>query len=78
MSLKVLYFGMIAEVTGHHQEEIHGTYTIADLQKKLVEKYPKLDNISYKIAVNQNIANRQDIELKTEDEVALLPPFSGG
>lgn len=77
--LTIKYFGVVAEVTDKaeevisiHEEEI----SIGDLVKKCLNKYPGLDNVSFKVAHNQKISDSGMV--RAADEIALLPPFSGG
>ncbi|WP_298312745.1 MoaD/ThiS family protein [uncultured Aquimarina sp.] len=79
MELKVLYFGMIAEATGCKEEIIllrSGT-TIDQLENLLKDKYESLQHLSFKVAVDKEIT-ANDTLLNPNNEIALLPPFSGG
>lgn len=79
MELKVLYFGMIAEATGCKEEIIllrSGT-TIDQLENLLKDKYENLQHLSFKVAVDKEITVN-DTLLNPNNEIALLPPFSGG
>ncbi|MHA7059819.1 MoaD/ThiS family protein [Aquimarina sp. M1] len=79
MKLKVLYFGMIAETTNCKEE----TITLApgsnvdQLETLLKNRYKNLQNLSFKVAINQEILANETI-LSPNCEIALLPPFSGG
>jgi molybdopterin synthase sulfur carrier subunit len=77
MRLNIKYFGLLAEVTGHHEEvlDFSGT-TILELLDHLHEKYPRLTNKDFQVAQNHEIVTRET--LLSETEIALLPPFSGG
>jgi len=78
MTLIVKYFGMTAEASGKGEEELLEHYsTIRELKEALLVMYPKLKNINFKIAANQTLVNN-DFDLIGNEEVALLPPFSGG
>ncbi len=48
------------------------------LQELLIINYPDLKGLDFKVAVNHQIINDENYILKEEDQVALLPPFSGG
>lgn len=50
---------------------------VARLKQTLEELYPRLRQISYQIAVNQQLALPDDA-LPQHATIALLPPFSGG
>lgn len=75
--LKLKYFGMIAEATGKVEEDFSCVKNLSDLTIKLELKYPKLKELNYKFAVNQSLVPN-DIIIKDNDEIALLPPFAGG
>jgi len=53
--------------------------TVGDLKKKIMELYPALSStkIPFMIAVNHKVADDVTI-ISHLDEVALLPPVSGG
>ncbi|XOV92794.1 MAG: MoaD/ThiS family protein [Bacteroidota bacterium] len=74
----IKYFGVVAEVTGRLQEEteLKEITSVQDALNACLEKYPELKTVSFKIAHNQKITESGTIEPK--DEIAFLPPFSGG
>ena len=78
MILQLKYFGMIAEAVEKEDEffELSGS-TIKELDVALKNCYSNIENLNYSFAVNQTMVN-EDILLKENDEVALLPPFAGG
>jgi molybdopterin synthase sulfur carrier subunit len=79
MQLKIKAFGVTKEILGGKEIdfEIEGQ-TVAQLRKKLLSQYPALSGLkSIMIAVNNNYAE-DDIILQATDEVALIPPVSGG
>jgi molybdopterin synthase sulfur carrier subunit len=78
MSSKLIYFGMIAEVLGktHEVMPVSGL-TILQLKEKLEETYPVLVEKNYQFAVNQELVDANH-KLQGTEEIALLPPFSGG
>ena len=77
MKINIKYFGQIAEVTNRDSEIIEvSAKTISELTDWIYVKYPDLKNKDFKIAQNQELVS---IETKiTGNEIALLPPFSGG
>lgn len=78
MLIKLLYFAQISEKVGKSSEEIEFSgYNTEDLMKQLYVTYPKLEGLTFKIAVDQVLIN-ENTDLKNGDEVALLPPFAGG
>ncbi|WP_031530587.1 MoaD/ThiS family protein [Dyadobacter crusticola] len=79
MSLHVLYFGMLAEVTGLAEENWidNGQLTVGDFRAQVTQRYPALQGKKFKIAVNQRIL--EDLaDIAPQSEIALLPPFAGG
>lgn len=77
----VLFFASAKEITGINRTkvEMDENSSTDDLIVKLVDMFPgldvKRDRIS--IAVNQTYC-KEAVTLKNGDEVALLPPISGG
>jgi molybdopterin converting factor small subunit len=59
---------------------IHDTsISLKKLRKYLEELYPSLglNEINFVFAVNKVICN-EDINVKSSDEIAIIPPISGG
>ena len=80
MKITLKYFGVIAEIMGSEIEVLNiksQSMTIMDLNELIVEKNNLLKDQQYKFAVNQTMID-ENIALKENDEIALLPPFSGG
>lgn len=77
MNITIKYFGLIAEVTHCPEENINFSGNeVSELLDVLHSKYPDLKNKDFKIAQNQELVS---IDTKiTGQEIALLPPFSGG
>ena len=77
MNINIKYFGLIAEVTHCPEETVNFSgNAVSDLLDVLYSKYPDLKNKDFKIAQNQELISI-DTEI-TGQEIALLPPFSGG
>jgi molybdopterin converting factor subunit 1 len=79
MQIRVLYFGVLKDVMGHGDAlmdvaDSASVATLLELHRKL-----RADSVwdSIAVAVNQEYARATDV-LKDGDEVALLPPVSGG
>ena len=79
MKTNVQYFGMIAERLGISSEGItlNNSDKAENLRSYFEEIYPTLKNMSYKIAVNNELTDYLDPKFSTAD-IALLPPFAGG
>ena len=84
ITLKVKSFAILREIMGREQiilqlpRKDEGT-TVADLRVTILELYPAISaqRIVMAIAVNSKIANDKSI-INDFDEIALLPPISGG
>jgi molybdopterin converting factor small subunit len=65
--------------------------SITDIKERILQVYPQMKSIPFVLAVNYkivtekqkrcdhvNTANMYDLEITAQDEIALLPPISGG
>jgi molybdopterin converting factor subunit 1 len=81
MTIKVLFFGLTRDLTGLGEErvELRDGERLDDLWQRYANRFPKLAEMSQVLvtAVNQEIATRSRA-LEDGDEVAFLPPVSGG
>lgn len=74
----IRYFGMLAERIGLDEETVAlAGSTVAALRAELHERHPVLIGLSFRIAVDHELAADQAI-VPIGAEVALLPPFAGG
>ncbi|MCL7762273.1 molybdopterin converting factor subunit 1 [Polaribacter sp. Z014] len=80
MKIQVLFFGITTDLveTSALNLELPKIETVQGFKNFLKEKYPQLKNIdSYAIAVNESYA-ADELVLKEDDVVAVIPPVSGG
>jgi molybdopterin converting factor subunit 1 len=80
MEITVLAFGIAKDIFGAPSVTIDlpGTAQIADLKALFEEKYPKLKQLaSYMVAVNNEYAE-DALSITDRDEIAIIPPVSGG
>ena len=77
MGLKILAFGMVADVAGKSEWHIDLLSDTDSLEQQLLEQFPGLRPVSFAVAVNKKIIRSNHV-LKEGDTIALLPPFSGG
>ena len=77
MKVKVLLFGIFSEKFESSSQYFEDITSTNDLLSKMHGMYPTLKDMSYTIAVNQHIINK-NTKLDDGDEVALMPPFAGG
>lgn len=79
MTTNVVYYGMISERLQCSSEKLalDTTNETLELRDLLEDIHPTLKELSYQIAVNQELT--ETISPGTEvNEIALLPPFAGG
>jgi molybdopterin converting factor subunit 1 len=79
MQVRVLYFGVLREVLCAQSEplEVAEKTTVAHMLNVYKERMPAFGWDAIAVAVNQEYAKTSDV-LHDGDEVALLPPVSGG
>jgi len=77
MQVQVMIFGQLTDITGKSElmlYDIPDTDTLIATMKSL---YPALANTKFAIALNKKVI-RENTVLEGDNNIALLPPFSGG
>lgn len=80
MYIEVLGFGIAKDIFEGKTTSVSvgEIVTVKALRQELENKYPKLKELaSYMVAVNDEYAE-DELLIKTTDEVAVIPPVSGG
>jgi molybdopterin synthase sulfur carrier subunit len=77
MVINVKYFGMVADAVGQGHEEIVLPSSDLDLRRFFEARYPLLQAMTWKLAVDQELIEGI-VRLQAGAEVVLLPPFAGG
>jgi len=81
MKVEVLFFGITHDLTGFDREQMDmgEGESLDSLWRRYESRFPRLRDIagSLVVVVNQEIADRSRV-LRDGDEVAFLPPVSGG
>ncbi len=80
MKIKILAFGVAKDILGGTSVnlELINDATVYNLQYLLEQQYPRLKQLSsYMVAVNNEYALPGD-SLHERDEIAIIPPVSGG
>jgi molybdopterin converting factor subunit 1 len=80
MRIQVLFFGIAAEIAeiSSLDLDVIEALTVASFKNLLKKKYTQLKHLnSYAIAVNESYA-ADELVLKENDTIAIIPPVSGG
>ncbi|MFS4492361.1 MoaD/ThiS family protein [Maribacter sp. 2308TA10-17] len=80
--MEVLLFGIARDIVGNSQLEFSETdkipTSVSELKQIISETYPEFSKLSsLAIAVNSEYA-ADDVSLNRNDEIAIIPPVSGG
>jgi molybdopterin synthase catalytic subunit len=81
MRVRVLFFGQLKDIVGIAQEdaELSADTRVQDLFERYGQRFPKLAEFRPSVAVSVNQEySRWEAPLFAGDEVAFLPPVSGG
>jgi molybdopterin synthase sulfur carrier subunit len=80
LKITILSFGITKDILGSRfsEWELERGSTVSNLQDRLRQQFPALHDLAaIRIAVNGEYA-AADLQLADNDEVALIPPVSGG
>ena len=80
MKIQLLFFGITTDLVGENSMsfEVPENCCIQDLKTELISQFSSLKNINdFAIAVNEEYATNE-LQLKSGDVVAIIPPVSGG
>lgn len=75
MEIKV--FGQLIDVFGAENISTETSENVEELKDDLVKRFPALAEKTFVVAVNRKVVH-ENISLTDKEEIALLPPFSGG
>jgi molybdopterin converting factor small subunit len=77
MEIKVLFFGVLAEVAMINCKHYSGVTSFSDLKGRIEDEFPEIIHYNFRYSLN-NVLVDNDPVLNDGDEVALMPPFAGG
>ncbi|HVQ25647.1 MAG TPA: MoaD/ThiS family protein [Planctomycetota bacterium] len=78
--MRVLLFAGLAEALGRRElpwPDVPLPGNVRELEAVLRAHEPRLAEARFRVAVNQRYAGSDDV-VRAEDEIALIPPVSGG
>ncbi len=77
MSIRVILFGQIADITGSSSIVLENVADMNELKRQMHTRYPALATMKYTVAVDKKVVT-ENVALSNNNTIALLPPFSGG
>jgi molybdopterin synthase sulfur carrier subunit len=77
MEVKVLFFGVLAEISGTGIKHYKDVKSISELKLRIYDDFPEIAHYNFRISINSEITDA-DLFLKSGDEIAFMPPFAGG
>jgi molybdopterin converting factor small subunit len=81
MKIDILAFGVAKDIFQNDfvSAELKDGSMLLDLRSWIEEKYPALKRLgSYMIAVNKEYIRDDSLKIFASDEIAIIPPVSGG
>ncbi len=80
MKIDILLFGITRDIIGSSKlnYEIPENTEVQTLLENLKSTYPKLQDLTSVLVAVNNEYSRENQVLKAKDEIALIPPVSGG
>ncbi|MHA4895319.1 MoaD/ThiS family protein [Pedobacter sp. PWIIR3] len=77
MEIEIISFGKIAEFIESQKIMVEGVSDTDTFHSYLQEKFPKLKQVKYKLALNNRLV-QQNTNFGEQPVIAIMPPFSGG
>jgi len=79
--MNVLFFGITKDIVGSSEINFSDEFkpiNVAELKKQLIDSYPEFSKLnSLAVAVNSEYAD-DNVILIGNEEIAIIPPVSGG
>ncbi|WP_423998667.1 MoaD/ThiS family protein [Maribacter sp. IgM3_T14_3] len=79
--MNVLFFGITKDIVGSSEVSFSDEFkpvNVAELKKQLIKSYPEFSKLnSLAVAVNSEYAD-DNVLLNGNEEIAIIPPVSGG
>jgi len=80
MEIRLMSYGGLKDITGSDALGFaipQQAVSVTELKELLLARYPALEGKTFRIAVNERFVEGES-EVGSGDNVALMPPFSGG
>jgi molybdopterin converting factor small subunit len=76
MAIKIQLYGQMKQITGESELTTDAIDTDG-MMKEMMARFPLLEKLTCLIAVDRNVVQTNTV-IKAGQELALLPPYSGG
>ena len=77
MSIEILFFGQLTDITACSSIVMENPGSIGQLKNTILQKFPELNHSKFTIALNNKMV-QDDSAILDNSKIALMPPFSGG
>jgi molybdopterin synthase sulfur carrier subunit len=77
MTIRVLFFGVLAEVAQTGFMRYSNVHSFDDLRLRIEDDFPEMAHYNYVISINNELVNDNPV-INDGDEIAFMPPFAGG
>jgi molybdopterin synthase sulfur carrier subunit len=77
MTIEVMFFGQLTDITGSSKISVEDVADTDSLQQKLFQQYPSLSAAKFRVAVDNKIIS-DNTSIGQGSKLAFMPPFSGG
>lgn len=77
MQIELISFGKISEIISNQSVDVKGVTSTDELKAFLEKTFPELAVVKYKLALNKTLV-QNNTNIKEQDVIAIMPPFSGG
>ncbi|MEP2771024.1 MAG: MoaD/ThiS family protein [Fulvivirga sp.] len=80
MTIDILLFGITKDIIGSERYalELEGDVTVARLKEALTSEFPQLTKLKSLLVAVNNKYGQPETNISSKDEIALIPPVSGG
>lgn len=82
VEIEVIFFAKARELVGRSSAKlnIQQQTTVQQIKYKLIQTFPNLEQLgdAYMLALNEAYLESEEVILSQNDELALIPPISGG
>lgn len=76
-NVNVTFYGVLAELAQKPSISLHGVSNTDELKQQLLQQYPDMAKHNFIVAVNNQLINK-NTSITNGDQIAVMPPFSGG